>query len=157
MVNHEVNVEWRRYGKRSQQARLRFYINAIHVLDESGRVEDDGAWIEINPDGIGNGEAYIELVWVAKEYRNKGYAKLLMRAVCAWADAYDSGVGRGLILNLTVASLDERCMNDGHLHRFYRQFGFESVHPDWSDMHRDVGATVLYNVYTSVIDKRSIT
>lgn len=139
MDRRVVVIEWRRYSK---ETRLRLLVQGHPGSKYRG--DQDGAWIEVVKQRYGY---YVELVWVEKQYRNTGIGTLLMRALCALADA------EGADMELCAADIGG--LSDEELLDWYGKFGFRVRH--YQEMTRLRRTHVLYNGYTSIIDNRSLT
>lgn len=67
-------------------------------------------------------ESYIELsmITIKKEYRNQGYASLVMKKLCDYADA----VQKPILMSPEVPEGESDCLNYKQLLDFYEKFGF---------------------------------
>lgn len=134
-----IRLVRQRYGRK--HVRLRF---VVYGLERSGK--DEAAWVELEDE---TDKLYLCLLWVDKQHRGKGHAHALLNCACALADAEDK------IMDLVVSALDTRLgLDDDELIKLYRRYGFEDM---GAAMMLRMPHTGLYNGYTSVIDKRSIT
>lgn len=67
-------------------------------------------------------ESYIELsiITIKKEYRNQGYASLIMKKLCSYADE----VKKPVLLSPEVPEGENDCLNNRQLIDFYEKFNF---------------------------------